>query len=120
MMHIINIIDSVKQFRRGQLVYQQGQTIDGIYLILYGEFEIIKQAHMNSFEIDAADLKKKGTQLKTRRQSKLQSFKVISKNEIIGLEDILLHNETRELTCRCHSAPSKTYFIKKVDFINLV
>ena len=90
-------------------MYKEGQEIDGLCLVISGEFEIFKPT-----------LDEKQMSIKTLKSKKLQSIKITSDHEIIGLEEILTQKPKREFAVSCYSTTGKAYFIKSSDFERLI
>lgn len=79
-------------------IYKEGsKQIDGIWLTLDGEFQISKKIRIKNEVIK--DRKRQG------------QIAIVSKNQIIGLEEITLDQESRQNTVMCFSQTASAYFI---------
>ena len=77
-------------FRTDEIVYKEGDVVDGIYLILEGVFEVIKKLIKKNTSIDLINVEKKLNYLK--RENKYLNH-LLSKNYISRNERNNLNNE---------------------------
>jgi len=71
-----------------EVLYKEGRTLDHVFFITSGEFEISKRIDLDSFSISLTELPKPTF----RRNWKIVSFKIctVKANEMVGIEEVLL------------------------------
>ena len=88
-------------------MFKQGDQVDGIYLVIEGEFTCFK-----SINSDKSLLSSKTCPFILKDEL---PFSKVWENEIIGLLDIFWNKPFREITVKWNSPNSYVYFIKKKE-----
>jgi CRP-like cAMP-binding protein len=86
--------------------------VDGIFLVLTGEFEVSK---MNN-ESEMAQIR---VMAKTQRIQRLSLY-LVGLNEIFGLEEIVENSPFRSTSVVCTSTHGTCWFISSENFIDCV
>ena len=113
----------LKKYKRGQYLYHEGDSVDGIYFIKEGEVTITKRKYrritdsptvFSSSPLDFA------TKLLRRKNKKnTVDIKIIIKamHESLGGAELFEESATREYGCVCSSSTCNVYFMSKHDFL---
>ena len=107
-------------FRKGEIVYREGENPDSVFIVASGEFKL-SQAYYTGDEIqDNYEFGSisflKGRRLKeTSHISELQLV-IKQQDDIFGFSEILEGKAKRELTCVCHSKRGELLSISEKEF----
>ena len=122
-------------FQRKNIIYQEGQEIDGVYFIKRGEFEVTKRCRqerideksklVNRFENVGENLKKSMfinniNQLGQDISLKSVSVVLLGEYEVFGIEELLFKEPVRIYTVTCTKNDSLAYFCEKQVFIDFL
>ncbi|KAL4487925.1 hypothetical protein ABPG72_022785 [Tetrahymena utriculariae] len=105
-----------QNFKRGQVIYNQYEEINGCYLITLGEIEIVKELKMVPPENHIEKYAYRQIQPNVQRHT----LACISVGQYIGEEELLLNQDYRNSSAICNSYECKVYFIEKQHFIKLI
>ncbi|EAR88615.1 cyclic nucleotide-binding domain protein (macronuclear) [Tetrahymena thermophila SB210] len=105
-----------QKFKRGQVIYNQNEEINGCYLITQGEIEIVKELKMVPPENHIEKYAYRQIQPNVQRHS----LACVSVGQYIGEEELLLSQDYRNSSAICNSYECKVYFIEKQHFLKLI
>jgi CRP-like cAMP-binding protein len=101
-----------KSFKKGNVVYKEGQLMENIFLIREGEVKISKNIKISI--IDQNEPITKGTIHLKKYYNHKADMSIISQGEFVGIND--LDNSNYTSTCTCISNEAKMFMISKEDF----
>ena len=86
--------------------------------MLNGEFEecLFFEANVNNDAYKRPILAKK----RSKSNFRLKPLRILSKHEIVGLEEIITGRSMRRCSVICKSLKAEAYFIAKDDFLRLI
>ncbi|KAL4469425.1 hypothetical protein ABPG74_004678 [Tetrahymena malaccensis] len=105
-----------QKFKRGQIIYNQNEEINGCYLITQGEVEIVKELKMVPPENHIEKYAYRQIQPNVQRHT----LACIPVGQYIGEEELLLNQDYRNSSAICNSYDCKVYFIEKQHFMKLI
>lgn len=113
---------TLQTFTHKQVLFTQGQKINGIYFILQGEFVLSKSIEISTNNalpyVFHSDLDKQINQ-KIKLKKTFKRLKVVIKGnfESVGGYEIFKNLAMREYSCHCISTQGEVYFVSKDTFV---
>ena len=117
---------SLKRYKRGQYLYHEGDSVDGIYFIKEGEVTITKRKHLSATDSSAvfqsSPLEIAARYLKGKNKKSTVEIKIIIKaiHESLGGAELFEESATRKYSCICSSSTCDVYFMSKSNFLTRV
>ncbi|CDW78470.1 UNKNOWN [Stylonychia lemnae] len=120
---------SKQKFKRGQIVYKEGQVSDKVFIVKKGEFELQRKMKkdLTDAATDIVELMGKKILKSNILARKLPEIKDVPSNMrltifgigcILGEEDIL-NRQTYSCSLKCHSLNGTLFVLKKQEFLLL-
>lgn len=116
---------------RGSYLFQEGDLANHIYIVVEGEFKVIKKIHREkaAFDLNAEAIFK--DPLKAKRQNSefdvrnhktgmdMCTLETVNRNQFLGIEDIVNQNQRYTMSCVCESQKGIAIAMTKHDFLKL-
>ncbi|TNV85029.1 hypothetical protein FGO68_gene16462 [Halteria grandinella] len=121
-----------KTYKKGQMLFREGDDAKTVYLIMSGEVEITKirryktdpESHaIGTIVKDPLKAKKQQTELfnknnKTQRQH--LSLFILGRGQLIGDEDVILEKDNYQTTCKCISSHIDVFELTREEFRKII
>ena len=126
------MIDQFKQAPkiRGAYLFQEGEPASHIYIIVNGEFKVIKKVHKAklAFEEDADNIfkdplkaKRQNSEFRKQTQTKFdyKFLENVTRSQLVGAEDIFSNNTKYTVSVVCESQTGHAIQMSRGDFLKL-
>lgn len=97
-----------RTYKRHQTLFQAGQSVKDVYLVVQGEFQLSKHIHQASKSVPSPP------------SARLQiDFTLLTTGELVGAEE-LIRNLPHRYSCMCRSTQGEVLYIAREDFLGRV
>lgn len=111
---------SVKNIKRGQVLYKEGDPANYVYFIKAGEFKFTKNMRIETpLEMTPPDISPPRRNIFNKKSSELQIL-IKGPGEMLGHDEILDKSSVRISTCSCISFNAELYSISDKDFLKRI
>ena len=111
-----------QKFRKGNIVYKEGQPIENIYIVIKGDFKLTQQYYLdcekNTDEEYAFGVNSELKQNKLKKKLKSKELQIVikQKGDIFGYNEKFSEKPFREFTSTCVSRTGKLLAITEAEF----
>lgn len=98
-----------RTYKRHQTLFQAGQPVKEVYLVVRGEFQLSKYIHQASKSVPGPP------------SSRLQiDVTLLTTGELVGAEELIRNNIPHRYSCECRSTQGEVLYIAREDFLGRV